>query len=64
MKGLNAQQTQLLINYLSDNINSKRLTAEDYRKDNKYQHALIMESEAAELDCALAYLMGLIHGED
>ena len=64
MKKLNAQQTQLLINYLSDNINRKRLTAEDYRQDGKYQQALVTESQAAELDCALAYLMGLMHEED
>ncbi len=63
MKELNAQQTELLINYLNGQINSYRTMAEEYRKAGKYDHAMIATAKACEHDCTLAYLMGLLHDE-
>ena len=62
MKELNAQQTQLLIDYLNKRINRNREAAEKYRSCNS-QLVLVVNGQEAEADCALAYLMGLLHSE-
>ena len=65
MKELNGQKTELLINYLNKQIDRNRRTAEEMRESGNMAYmALSYESSAHELDCALAYLMGLMHAEE
>ena len=64
MKEMRKYQTELLINYLKQQIDRNWRAAEEMRKSEKTIFtALSYESRAHELECALAYLMGLLHEE-
>lgn len=63
MKELNAQKTQLLINYLNENIDRNQEAAIDYENSGKYQHALVASAKASDLKCVLSYLLGLMDNE-
>lgn len=65
-KGLNEDQVALLVGYLNRNIEKLRKRAEDYESSNNPVLSIMANTEHAkanELDCALAYLLGLMHGE-
>lgn len=63
MKELNAQKTQLLINYLHENIDRNLEEAMDYEISGKYQHALVASARASDLKCVLSYLLKLMDNE-
>lgn len=62
MKSLDAHQVQTLIEYLNSRIDRHRNAAEGYSKEYEITKEMLAEAQAAEADCALAYLLGLIHG--
>ena len=57
------EKLELVKEYLSKRINQNREAAEKYRSVGNYQHAMAAEAQAAEADCALAYLIGVIYEE-
>lgn len=64
MKELKGYQVELLVNYLKKGINRNRETAEKARETSATPFTAMSYDKAAhELDCALAYLMGLMYEE-
>lgn len=62
MKYLKEYQVKLLVNYLNKEIDKNRKTAEEIRKTSPFT-AMSYDKAANELDCTLAYLMGLMDKE-